>query len=152
MLGPFNHPSVTPWTQTNPLLTVSPIWFPSRLRGSPPRPTFHDHHSAVHYSSDVAAYISKELKEGAMLGPFNHPSFTPWTQTNPLLTRPKKDSHLCQVIMDLSWPLPLGVSVNGCTRKESFLGVHKKMHLPSGPSFVLPLRASFVWTLVSPLA
>ena len=37
--------------------------------------------------------------------------------------------------MDLSWPLPPGFSVNGCTPKESFLGVHKKMHLPSASDF-----------------
>ena len=69
------------------------------------------------------------------VGPFDHPPFTPWTQTNPLLTRPKKDSHLRRVVMDLSWPLPPGVSVNGGTPKESFLGVSKKMHLPSTSDF-----------------
>ena len=37
--------------------------------------------------------------------------------------------------MDLSWPLLLGVSVNGFTPKESFLGIHKKMHLPSASNF-----------------
>ena len=41
-----------------------------------------------------------------MLCPFDNPPFFPWMQTNPLLTRAKKDSHNRKVIMDLSWPLP----------------------------------------------
>ena len=75
-----------------------------------------------------------------MLEPFNDPPFSPWTQTNPLLTRPKKDSHLHHVIMDLSWPLPPGVSVNSCTPKESFFGIHKQMHLPSANDFCNLIR------------
>ena len=113
------------------------LWFglPAGYEDPPPTPTFHNHPSALHHSSDVAAYILKELRKRAMVGPFDHPPFTPWTQTNPLLSRPRKDYNLHQVIMDLSWPLPLGVSVNGCTPKESFLGIHKKMHLPSASDF-----------------
>ena len=76
--------------------------FPAGYEGPTPTPTFHNHPSDVHHSSDMTAYILKELREGGMLAPFDHPPFTPWTQTNPLLTRPKKDSHLRRVIMDLS--------------------------------------------------
>ena len=68
--------------------------FPAGYEGPVPTSTFHNHPSAVHHSSDVAAYMSKELREGAILGLFDHPAFSPWTQTNPLLTRPKKDSYL----------------------------------------------------------
>ena len=68
--------------------------FPAGYEGPVPTPTFHNHPSAVHHNTDVAAYILIELGEGAMLGSFDQPPFTPWTQTNPLLTRPKKDSHL----------------------------------------------------------
>ena len=49
--------------------------FPAGYRGPIPTPTFHNHPSPVHHSSDVAAYISKDLKDGAMLGPFDHPPF-----------------------------------------------------------------------------
>ena len=65
--------------------------------------------------ADVAAYINKELSEEAMLGPFDNPPFTPWCQTNPLLTCPKKDSINHRVIMALSWTLPTNVSMNGFT-------------------------------------
>ena len=59
------------------------------------------------------------------------PLFIPWHQVNSLLTQPQKDSHLMKVIMDLSWPHPLTISINGFTPRESYLGQLKKMHLPS---------------------
>ena len=66
---------------------------PAGYEGPAPTPTFHNHPSTVHHGSDMTAYIIKELKEGAMVGPFDHPPFTPWPQTKPLLTRNKKNSH-----------------------------------------------------------
>ena len=67
--------------------------FPTGYEGPVPTPTFSNHASAVKHHHDVAAYITKELGEGAMLDPFDNSPFFPWTQTNPLLTRPNKDSH-----------------------------------------------------------
>ena len=46
--------------------------FPVGYEGPVPTPTFHNHPSAVHHSSDVAACIMKELVEGAMLGLLFH--------------------------------------------------------------------------------
>ena len=83
------------------------------------------------HSRDVAVYITKELGEGAMLGPFDRSPFHPWMQINPLLTRPKGDSQARCVIKDLSWLLLLEISVNGCTHRDCFLGEPWKMHLPS---------------------
>ena len=37
--------------------------------------------------------------------------------------------------MDLSWPLPLLVSINSSTPREFFLGAYKKMHLPTAQDF-----------------
>ena len=88
----------------------------------------------------MAAYNTKEIGKRAMLGPFDSPPYVPWTQTNPLLTKPKKDSHNRRVEMDLSWPLPPGISVNGCTPRDLFLGGMKKMHLPSGNDFCKLIR------------
>ena len=67
--------------------------FPVAYEVPVPTTTFNNHPSAVRHSCNVAAYITKELGEGAMLGSFDNPPFSSWTQTNPLLTRPKKDSH-----------------------------------------------------------
>ena len=65
-----------------------------------------------------------------MLGPFPQPPFTPWCQTNPLLTHPKCNSPDRMVIMDLSWSLPPLISINSGTPRESFLDAYKKVHLP----------------------
>ena len=51
-------------------LQFSQFVFPAGLEGPVPTPTFHNHPSAVHHSSDSAAYIWKDLKEGAMLVEF----------------------------------------------------------------------------------
>ena len=102
-----------------------------------PTPTFHNNYSAVTHKADVAAYILKELEEGAMLGPFDFPPFYPSTQTNPLLTRPKRDSHLRRVIMDLSWPAP-PVSVSMAARQPTlFLVSPKKCIFLQPPIYVI---------------
>ena len=149
------HFNIREWTaicvteEDNLTLHLLQFGVPAGFEGPAPTPTFYNHPSAVHHSSDVAAYISKELKEGTMLGPFDHPLFYPWTQTNPLLTRTKKYLHLRHVIMDLFWPLPTGVSVNACTPKESFLGVNKKKHLPSAcQRFLRPHQKSWQMLLL----
>ena len=38
------------------------------------------------------------------LGPFETPLYTPWAQTSPMKTRPKKNTDERQVIVDLSYP------------------------------------------------
>ena len=96
-----------------------------------PTPTSAKHSSAINHARDVDTYVATEVKEGAMLGPFHAPPppFTPWCQFNALLTCLKKGSHPHSVIMDLSWPHPSAISVNGFTPKESYLGKLKKMHV-----------------------
>ena len=77
----------------------------------------------------MAVYVSKELGTGAMLGPFDSPPFVSWCETHYILTQPKKDSTDRLVIMDLSWPQPMALSIYGATPKDMFLGRPKKMHL-----------------------
>ena len=74
-----------------------------------PTSTCYNHSSALSHSNDVIAYIDKERDYGALVGPFIHPPFQPWFQTNPLMTRPKKSSNDRRVIMDLSWPRDFSV-------------------------------------------
>ena len=105
--------------------------FPVGFEGPIPTPSFSNHSSAVNYPRDIKAYIATELSEGPRLGSFPQPPFTPWCQTNPLLTRPKRNSPDRWVIMDLSWPLPLLISINSGTPRESSMDAYKKMHLPS---------------------
>ena len=62
-----------------------------------------NHPSATQHPSDVIAYINKELKHACIIGPVqSHPFQWPWS--NPMMTRPKKDSSMHRVIMDLSMP------------------------------------------------
>ena len=79
----------------------------------------------------MAAYISKELADGVMLGPFPTPPICTMVLDQPLATRPKWETLDRHVIMYLSWPLPPQKSVNGGTPKEFFLGAYRKMYLPS---------------------
>ena len=73
-------------------------WF----EGPVPDPSTANHTSARAHLADIIT----EIGHRAMLGPFDHPPFTPWCHLNPLLTHPKKDSTSRKVIMDLCWPLP----------------------------------------------
>ena len=86
-----------------------------------------NHHSALQYPIDIQKYLDKEIKLGAMLGPFEavcHPGY----HCSPLMSRPKEgDSR--RVILDLSYPR--GNSVNDQVSKERFDGNLFALKLPS---------------------
>ena len=69
----------------------------------PPAPHTGNHPSANQYPADIDAYLNKELRHSAIIGPADHLPFQ-WPCTNPMMTRPKKDSSSCRVIVDLSMP------------------------------------------------
>ena len=76
----------------------------------PPEPTYKNHASATLHASQLDKFIKKEVSLGAMIGPLDKAPLAPWTQTSPIMTRPKKDSENRRVIVGLSFPL--GLSVN----------------------------------------
>ena len=81
--------------------------FPLQYRGGPLYQTGNEctnHRSAINYPEHIREYIDKELSLGTLVGPFEHPPFTPWCHVSPLMTRPKSDSHSRRVIVDLSYP------------------------------------------------
>ena len=88
-------------------------------RGNALVSTYENHMSANAYPQQLLHYITTEIKEGALAGPFDIPLFR-YTHLNPLMTKPKKDSELRRVIMDLSWPP--GNSVNDGIPNTSYLG------------------------------
>ena len=102
--------------------------FPVGYDGLIPTPTVTNHSLDIHHPCDMAAYITKEVREG---GHMKSP-LSPIGAGSTLLMRPKKDSHLCRVIMDLSWPSPVPTSalMAVCPRK-CIWGHYKKMHLPT---------------------
>ena len=97
-------------------------------RAHPPSPSHTNHSSATAFPQDIRRYIKKEIFYGSIAGPFPQPPFTPWFQTNPLMSRPKKDSTDRRVILDLSWPLDF--SVNDGIDKLTYLGNPYKLYLP----------------------
>ena len=93
-----------------------------------------NHHLAIAYADDIDKFISKELQEKAVLGPFNeipHPQFT-WS---PLMTRPKGEGR--RVILDLSYGEN---SVNNATERHQFDGENFKLTLPSLNNLLPALR------------
>ena len=66
----------------------------------------------------IHEYVETELRHSALLGPFDQPPFTPWSQSSPMMTRPKKNSR--RVIVDLSWLR--AASVNTGIRRGFYQG------------------------------
>ncbi len=88
-----------------------------------------NHASATAFPQHVTDYLDKEVRHGALLGPFTTAPFEPWFQTNALMTRPKKHSAARRVILDLSWPPSL--SVNDGIPKDCYCGLPYKLRLPT---------------------
>ena len=96
----------------------------------PPTNSSANHKSALAFPKQVQQFISKELSLGALLGPFTEPPFTPWTQTSPLMTAPKKDSTERRIILDLSFSED-NTSVNDGVTKNVLDGELRPYTLPS---------------------
>ena len=94
-----------------------------------PTPTHRNHPSATAYTSDIEAFLEKEVSKGALLGPFDTPPFQPWTNNSPLMTAEKKESLGRRVIIDLSFPE--GSSVNDGVAKNFFQGAPATYTLPT---------------------
>jgi len=97
-----------------------------------------NHQSANVNPSQVDKYLTTETTFGAMLGPLPTPLFEPWTQINPLMARPKKDTEDMRIIVDLSWPE--GGSVNDGIDSDEYLGTRYKLAMPSVDQAVDRLR------------
>ena len=88
-----------------------------------------NHSSASNFPQHVDKFIRTELEHKAIMGPFEHSPFSPWYRTNPLMTRPKRDSQDRRVILDLSYPE--GASVNAQIPCQSLLNATFKLRLPT---------------------
>ena len=95
----------------------------------PPTSSVSNHPSALKFPDHISNFLDKEVTLGAMLGPFTAPPFEGWSQVSPLMTVEKKDSLSRRVIIDLSFPLGLGV--NSGVPKNFFQGNHKQYSLPT---------------------
>lgn len=95
----------------------------------PPVTSELNHPSASKFNKDVQAYIDKELALGALIGPFKHPPFLPWTRCSPIMTRAKKDSMERRIVVDLTFPE--GQGVNAGIDIEAYYGTNISYTLPS---------------------
>ena len=99
------------------------------MGNQPPDTKATNHSSATNFPQHVDKFIRTELEHQAIMGSFEHSPFSPWYRTNPLMTRPKRDSQDRRVILDLSYPE--GASVNAQIPCQSLLNATFKLRLPT---------------------
>lgn len=116
-------------------------------KSSPPKSVSDNHPSALQHPEHVKEFIKIELGFKALVGPFEEPPFTPWTRCSPVMTRPKKDSLLRRVIVDLTFPA--GEGVNDGINILDYYGKDITYTLPSLGDLVSRLqicgRGALVW-------
>lgn len=106
-----------------------------------------NHASATLHEKHIHDFIQTELKHEALLGPFEEEPFTPWLRCSPLMTRPKKDSDMRRVIVDLSFPK--GSGVNAAIDTSAYLGRDISFKLPTISDLVAKLQldgeGAYIW-------
>lgn len=122
-------------------------WPVGYLKNMPPLAVKSNHPSAINNAQHIQLFIDKEKSFQAVLGPFKHPPFTPWTRLSPLMTREKKDSTERRVIVDLSFPE--GEDVNSAIDIDYYFGTSICYKLPSISDLVTILQqlgpSAFIW-------
>jgi hypothetical protein len=98
-----------------------------------------NHSGATLHRDYVNSYISKEIQEGVMAGPFaSNPLNCPLT-ISPLNSVPKKDPAERRVIADLSYPHLS--SVNDGIPGDSYLGERTNLSFPTVDDLALRIRS-----------
>ena len=87
-----------------------------------------NHSSAVDFPADVQAYLDEEIKQGAIMGPYDVNPI-PNSHVSPFMTREKPNAPNRRVIIDLSWPK--NASVNAGVDKNSYLGSEFSLTFPT---------------------
>lgn len=112
------------------LLQMLRYGFPLQYTGKAPRAnSVKNHSSATAYPEQVRKFISKELAEGALAGPFSSHPFPSSCYVNPLMSRPKAGSDDRRIIVDLAYPE--GEGVNAHVRKNCVFGTLYQHELPT---------------------
>jgi hypothetical protein len=88
-----------------------------------------NHGSAIKFPAEVDNYFSEEIGLGSILGPFEDSPF-PDLHCSPLMTAPK-DGNKRRIIVDLSYSSSQGHSVNSTVLKNSYVGTHFGLKLPT---------------------
>ena len=103
-------------------------WPVSFDRARPLTSTVKSHPSGKQHPESVNHYIKTELSHRALLGPFDGEPVQP-IHLSPLMSRPKKDSDMRRIVLDLSWPD--GFSVNDGIGKDIYLDQPYSVKLPT---------------------
>lgn len=88
-----------------------------------------NHLGATQFPLHILGYLEKEMKEGAILGPFKSKPFSHKLVISPINSVPKKGSEERRIVIDLSWPK--GFSVNDGIAKNEYLGEEVNLKFPT---------------------
>ena len=94
-------------------------------------PSVKNHPSAYAYSKEIDAFVTKELKLGAIMGPLDGIPFNNF-QMSPLMTADKDKGKARRVCFDLSFP---ELSVNAATPEKEFMGAPAFYNFPKIDEF-----------------
>ena len=126
MLGDYYDKELLEWLRYG--------WPTGRLPSLRPRgQSTQNHKGATVHPEHLQAYIKKEQKYQAVMGPFKKIPFKDNVGISPLSTRPKKGSTDRRVILDLSFPI--GDAVNDGIPKDSYMGFIAKLTFPRTDDF-----------------
>ena len=81
-----------------------------------------NHADTAEYQKWIDRFINTEITHNALLGLFTEPPFQSWAQMSPIMTRPKKNTDKCHIIVGLSYPK--GNSVNSGKHEGSIMENH----------------------------
>ena len=109
-------------------------WPTGRLPGvAEPSKWGTNHKGAEDHPEALIAYIQKELRHDAIMGPYEKIPFQGNVGISPLSTRAKKNSEERRVILDLSFPV--GEGINDDIPKDTYLGMEAKIEFPKTDEF-----------------
>ena len=120
--------------QDSKLVELLEFGFPiNYTKNELPAVPFTNHGSATAHSHIIDGYISKELSQGATIGPFTVNPLITDIVLSPLQSVPKKsasDPNARRVVLDLSYPHN-DTSVNAGIPRDSYLGDPTTLTYPS---------------------
>ena len=97
-----------------------------------------NHKGTEDHPEALEKYIKKELAHGAIMDPYEKIPFCGRVGISPLSTRAKKDSEERRIILDLSFPIGLGV--NDGIPKDSYLGWEATLRFPKVDDFAFRIH------------
>ena len=92
-----------------------------------------NHKGVTDHPQALAHYIDKEIRHGAVMGPYNKIPFRDKVGISALSTRPKKNSEERRIILDLSFPV--GRAVNDGILKDDYMGLPARLRFPRVDDF-----------------